>query len=100
MKSSSLSSLVTAATLSLMSLTVFAADGYPRVWPIEKRVELKDGGTLIVYKDGKTAVEDRYGNPVWKVRAGGTVETRTGERVAINSNEMQRLDRSHPMIGD
>lgn len=95
------SSLATAAIVSLMSpLPVFAEDGFPNVWPAEKRTELKDGGALIVYKDGKMAVEDRYGNPAWKVRAGAMVETRTGERVTVSSNEIQRLDRSHPALGD
>lgn len=88
--------LIVAAVVAAFSLPAFADDQFPERWPIDKRVELKDGGGLIVYRDGKMAVEDKYGNPRGQIRRGDSVETATGERVVVNSNEMERLDRSHP----
>ena len=87
--------LIVAAAMSAFSLTAFANDRFPNAWPMEKQVELKDGGRLLLYKDGKMAVEDKYGNPVWTIKSGGTVEARNGEKITVNSNEIQRLDRSH-----
>lgn len=87
--------LIVAALVSAFALPTFADDRFPARWPVEKRIELKDGGALLIYKDGKTAVENRYGRPA-SVKAGESVETRSGEQIVLKSNEVQRLDASHP----
>ncbi len=88
--------LIVAALVSAFALPAFADDRFPTVWAVEKRVELKDGGALLIYKDGKTAVEDRYGRPAWAVKPGASVETRSGERITIETNEIDRVERAHP----
>lgn len=90
-----LRNVIVGAVVSAFSLAAFADDRFPERWAVQKRVELKDGSGLVVYSDGKMAVEDRYGNPVGKIKRGDSVETTTGERVVVNSNEAERLDRSH-----
>lgn len=87
--------LIAAAIASALALPALADDWFPSRWPVDKTVELKDGGTLIVYKDGKTAVENRYGRPL-SVKPGESVETRSGERIVLKSNAVERLDASHP----
>ena len=87
--------LIAVCLASAFALPVLADDGSEYRWPVDKRVELKDGGTLIVYKDGRTAVQDRHGNPAWRLKADGAVETRTGERVTLNGNAIERLDVLH-----
>lgn len=51
---------------------------------------LKDGSTLSVYEDGKTAVSDKFGNPVIK-EDGSVLETVRGEKVMVKGNEIWRL---------
>lgn len=88
--------LIVAAVVAAFSAAASADDRFPERWAVEKRVELKDGAGLVVYSDGKMAVEDKYGNPLWKIKRGDSVETVTGESILVNSNEGERLDRSHP----
>lgn len=89
-------SLIVAAIASAFSLPAVSDDRFPERWPVEKQIQLKDGGGLVLYRDGKMAVEDRYGNPAWKIKRGDSVETASGEKTVVNSNETERLDRSHP----
>ena len=87
---------VVAAVLSVLALPAFSDDRFPERWSVEKRVELKGGAGLVVYSDGRMAVEDRYGNPLAKIRRGDSVEAANGENIVVNGNETERLDRSHP----
>lgn len=57
--------------------------------------KLKDGSTVNVYEDGKTAVVDNVGRPVVK-EEGAMVETVDGETVMLKGNEIWRLHRPTP----
>ncbi|MGQ0599466.1 CopK family periplasmic copper-binding protein [Aquabacterium sp.] len=52
--------------------------------------QLKDGGTLYIFKDGKMAKENKYGNAVY-LKKGETQETVDGQKLVANSNEVARL---------
>lgn len=52
--------------------------------------QLKDGGTLYVFKDGKMAKESKYGKAVY-LKKGETLETVDGKKLVANSNEVARL---------
>lgn len=52
--------------------------------------QLKDGGTLYIFKDGKMAKENKYGNAVY-LKKGETLETVDGKKLVANSNEVARL---------
>lgn len=52
--------------------------------------QLKDGGTLYIFKDGKMAKEDKYGKAVY-LKKGQTLETADGKKLIVNSNEVARL---------
>ena len=54
-------------------------------------MNLKDGSTLYVFKDGKMAKEDRFGRAVY-LRSGEVLETRDGRNVTAVGNEDARLD--------
>ena len=54
--------------------------------------KLKDGSTLSVYEDGKTAVSDKFDQPVLK-EDGSVLETVSGEKVMVKGNEIWRLHR-------
>ncbi|MCC4115709.1 CopK family periplasmic copper-binding protein [Aromatoleum toluclasticum] len=58
---------------------------------VQKSYDLKDGSTLHVFADGKMAMEDRYGRP-FSMDQGHTMETADGNRIAMQGNEVWRLD--------
>lgn len=82
-----------AAVLSAASMGALADDVF--FYPLEKQVELKNGQTLYVYKDGKTAVVDRWGRPV-QIKAGAQVESKEGQKIALQGNEAYRLHVEDP----
>lgn len=52
--------------------------------------QLKDGGTLYIFKDGKMAKESKYGKAVY-MKKGETLETVDGKKIVASSNEVARL---------
>jgi len=56
----------------------------------KQMINLKDGGVLYVFGDGKMAKEDKWGRAesLAKVR---TVETADGTTMTVTSNEVMRL---------
>jgi hypothetical protein len=53
-------------------------------------INLKDGSTLYVFRDGKMAKADRLGRPVY-LNNGEVLEARDGRRVTAVGNEVARL---------
>ena len=53
-------------------------------------IELKDGSTLYIFKDGKIAMEDRYGRAT-RMELGTVMETKDGQRIKMESDEVARL---------
>lgn len=56
----------------------------------QQKIDLKDGSTLYIFKDGKMAVEDRYGYAT-RVGRGAVLETRDGQKITTQSDEVARL---------
>ena len=57
---------------------------------IAKSVALKDGSTVHVFKDGKMAMEDKFGRAV-RMNEGQAMETREGQRIGMVGDEVARL---------
>jgi hypothetical protein len=72
--------------LIFSSLSAFAVDQ----GGIEKSVELKDGSTVHLFKDGKMAMENKFGRP-YRMREGKMMETTDGKSIAMNGDEVARL---------
>lgn len=53
-------------------------------------IELQDGSTLYIFKDGKMAMEDRYGRAT-RTEIGAVVQTKDGQRIKVESDEVARL---------
>ena len=53
-------------------------------------IELKDGSTLYVFRDGKMAKEDKVGR-VASLRKGEVVEAKNGQSITVVGNETARL---------
>ena len=83
---------IVALSLALPALSVFA-------WThpdIVRSVPLKDGSTMHQFKDGKMAIESRYGRAI-SVKEGSTLETMDGKTITMVGNEIGRLYPILPM---
>lgn len=76
--------------LAAASATVpaLAKDRLPEA--TQQMLQLKDGGTLHVFKDGKMAKEDRYGRAAYLTQ-GAVLELSDGRKVTAVGNEIARL---------
>ena len=78
--------LVTAAA-SMVALSAFAVDASK----VAKSIELKDGATVYLFKDGKMGMESKLGR-VMPMKEGQVMETKDGQRVVMIGNEVARLE--------
>jgi hypothetical protein len=79
------------ATL-LMSVAVssaFADDA--KRGEVQQTIELKNGATVYVFKDGKMAMEDKFGRAV-SMKKNVVMETKDGKKIIMHGNEVMRLD--------
>ena len=85
------------AALAFGSLITYAATAQgidPKDY--KRSIELKNGGTVYIFKDGRMAYEDRVGRPV-RVKTGEVVETKSGEKLTVRSDDEGRLLQLKPM---
>lgn len=83
---------VAIATLSLFgafTLPSFAGDA--AVADANKVYTLKDGGSLYLFRDGKMAQTNKFGNTVF-LQPGQAIETADGQKITASSNEVARLN--------
>ncbi len=78
--------------LAIMSLSACAVDvSKVDVSKVEKNIELKDGSTVHFFKDGKMAMEDKYGRVI-SMKPGQVMDTKDGKRIIMIGNELVRLE--------
>ncbi len=78
--------------LAVVSLSACAVDGSKvDVSKVEKNFELKDGSTVHFFKDGKMAMEDKYGRVI-SMKPGQVMDTKDGKRIIMIGNEVVRLE--------
>ena len=58
----------------------------------ERIISMKDGSTLYVFKDGKMAMENKYGRAV-SVKEGEVMETKAGQELIMVGNQVALLER-------
>ena len=54
-------------------------------------IDLKDGSTIYVFKDGKMAMEDKLGRAV-RMKKDTVMETKDGQKILMHGDEVMRLD--------
>ncbi len=84
-----LKNLLVAVAVGSISISAMAADTAETA-KAEHDILLKDGSTLHVFKDGKMAMEDKFGRAVRMVE-GTQMETKDGKKFIMNSDEVARL---------
>nr|WP_316643024.1 CopK family periplasmic copper-binding protein [uncultured Roseateles sp.] len=88
MKSLATAIALTAALVGAAA-PVFARDALDRA--VKATVELRDGSTLYIFKDGKMAKEDAYGHAV-TLKPGEVLTAKDGQQIKAVGNESARLD--------
>lgn len=75
------------AAITTLSVSALAFGGAE----VQKTVPLKDGSTVHIFKDGKMAMEDKYGRSV-RMEPGHVMEAKNGEKITMQGDEVARLD--------
>ncbi|GAB3546350.1 hypothetical protein GCM10027343_23990 [Noviherbaspirillum agri] len=79
--------LLIAATSAMIAMSAFAVD----MTKVEKAIELKDGSTVYLFKDGKMGMENKYGKAV-RMKQGHVMETKDGQKIIMIGDEVARLE--------
>lgn len=82
-----LKKMLMVAALSMVGASAYAVDASQ----VEKSIELKDGSTVYIFKDGKMGMEDKYGRATY-MESGHVMETKDGKKIIMNGNEIWRVD--------
>ncbi|MHB1360855.1 MAG: periplasmic Cu(I)/Cu(II)-binding protein CopK [Rhodocyclaceae bacterium] len=80
--------LMVVATSALAS-TAFADDAART--EAKQVIDLKDGTTLYIFKDGKMAMEDKFGRTM-RMKKDTVMETKDGQKIIMHGDEVARLD--------
>jgi hypothetical protein len=75
------------AAFTMVGASAYAVDASQ----VEKSIELKDGSTVYIFKDGKMGMEDKYGRATY-MESGHVMETKDGKKIIMNGNEIWRVD--------
>ncbi len=86
----------TPLTTSLWALLALTVSGLAIAAGAETTgaIELKDGSTAHIYRDGTMAMEDKTGKPI-TMPEGTPMETKGGKIIMMKGNEIWRLLRQH-----
>lgn len=78
---------------SAAGMIAFSAHAYHSYFldVLDRSVELKDGSTVHIFKDGKMGMEDKYGR-AFLMKEGTEMETKDGEKIIMKGNEVWRVD--------
>ncbi len=82
-----LKKVLVAVAVSAVAVSAFAWDD----GGIEKSIDLKDGNTVHVFKDGKMGMENPYGYVV-AMEEGHVMEAKDGRKIVMQGNETARLN--------
>ena len=77
------------ALMSAVTVTAFASDAARAA--AKQVIELKDGSTVYIFKDGKMGMEDKMGRAV-RMKHGEVMETKDGQKIMMHGDEVMRLD--------
>ena len=82
-----LKKLLMVVAMSAVTATAFAVDAAQ----VEKSIELKDGSTVYIFKDGKMGMEDKLGRAV-RMKKDTVMEAKDGQKIIMHGGEVMRLD--------
>ena len=77
------------ALVSAVSVTAFASDAAREA--AKQVIELKDGSTVYIFKDGKMGMEDKLGRAM-RMKKDSVMETKDGQKIIMHGDEVMRLN--------
>ncbi len=78
--------------LMIVAISSAAASAYAvDMSQVKQSIDLKDGSTVYIFKDGKMGMEDKYGRATY-MESGHVMETKDGKKIIMNGNEIWRVD--------
>ena len=84
-----LKKLLMVMAMSAVATSAFASDAARA--QAEKVIELKDGSTVYLFKDGKMAMEDKSGRAK-RMDQDVVMETKDGQKIMMHGDEVMRLN--------
>ena len=84
-----LKKLLMVAAMSALTATAFADDAARAA--AKQVIEMKDGSTVYIFKDGKMAMEDKVGRAM-RMKKDTVMETKDGQKIIMHGDEVMRLD--------
>jgi predicted lipoprotein with Yx(FWY)xxD motif len=75
--------------MSAAAVSAFANDSART--EAKQAIDLKDGSTVYVFKDGKMAMENKYGRAT-PMEPNVAMETADGQKIMMHGDEVMRLD--------
>ena len=85
-----LAKLALIAVLSTVGATTVFAGDTARA-DAKQVIELKDGSTVYIFKDGKMSMEDKAGRAT-RMKKDTVMETKDGQKIIMHGDEVMRLD--------
>lgn len=82
-----LKKLMMVVAMSAVAASAFAVDQSK----VEKSIELKDGSTVYIFKDGKMGMEDKLGRAT-RMMEGHAMETKDGSKIMMKGDEVWRVE--------
>ena len=77
---------------SMVALSAFAAD----MTNVSQSIELKDGKTVYIFKNGKMGMEDKFGRPV-RGTPGKVMEAKDGRKLVMIGDEVMQVESLKPV---
>ena len=79
--------LLMVVAIGTVATSAFAVDQSQ----VQKSIELKNGTTVYIFKDGKMGMEDKFGRSTY-MESGHVMETKDGKKIIMNGNEVWRVE--------
>lgn len=84
-----LKKLLMVVVMSTVAASAFATDAARAA--AQKTIEMKNGSTLYIFKDGKMSMENKHGAAI-RMKKGVVMETKDGQKLMMHGDEVMRLD--------
>lgn len=93
LKGSTVKAFITSAALAIAlgSMAAPAQADHALANAVKTSIELRDGSTLHIFKDGKMAKEDAFGRAVF-LKRGEILTAKDGRQITAVGNEVARLE--------
>ena len=84
-----LKKMLMVVAISAVSVTAFASDAARS--EAKQVIDLKDGSTVYIFKDGKMAMEDKLGRAV-RMEQNTAMEAKDVQKIMMHGDEVMRLN--------